>query len=353
KDNGEKSIKSIKEGPPIQMGTVSNVIAGGTEGAVQQGPVRARGPLTRTFSAEEKDKGYKRTFVQPISYSRYTKGHLLTSSNHYTNAKDIWENVKMILERRNHSRILLSLRSSLNDTRNIKKTMPMISITQIFEQHVAVSGVDSQLKSNFNKGSKSQTLISLCSLKQHEVQANENENYDGKEKQVTNVEKMSERFHTENDLATSKWTRKKAETLAPKPISALTVYPPNTPVKLVPRVLPTKSQEAPDFNSFFKIKNLEHQIQEKDNVIRHLKDLVANVNDRSCEPYNAKDVTALIEQNDCVRVELEKVKQHYKELYDSIKITRAHTSEKTSTMLDEIESLKAQLRSKESCFRHK
>ncbi|GJW34670.1 hypothetical protein Tco_0057590 [Tanacetum coccineum] len=110
------------------------------------------------------------------------------------------------------------------------------------------------------------------------------------------------------------------------------------------------SQEAPDFNSFFKIKNLEHQIQEKDNVIRHLKDLVANVNDRSCEPYNAKDVTALIEQNDCDRVELEKVKQHYKELYDSIKITRAHTSEKTSTMLNEIESLKAQLRSKEPCF---
>ncbi|GJT68011.1 hypothetical protein Tco_1019491 [Tanacetum coccineum] len=51
-------------------------------------------------------------------------------------------------------------------------------------------------------------------------------------------------------------------------------------------------QEAPDFNSFFKIKNLEHQIQEKDNVIRDLKVLVANVNDRSCEPYNAKDVTA-------------------------------------------------------------
>ncbi|GJR95426.1 retrovirus-related pol polyprotein from transposon TNT 1-94 [Tanacetum coccineum] len=112
----------------------------------------------------------------------------------------------------------------------------------------------------------------------------------------------------------------------------------------------TSSEEAPDFNSFFKIKNLEHQIQEKDNVIRHLKDRVANVNDRSCVPYNAIDVTALVEQNDCYRVELEKVKQHYKEMYDSIKITRAHTSEKTSTMLNEIESLKAQLRSKEQCF---
>ncbi|GKA60878.1 hypothetical protein Tco_0760285 [Tanacetum coccineum] len=47
------------------------------------------------------------------------------------------------------------------------------------------------------------------------------------------------------------------------------------------------SQEAPDFNSFFKIKNLEHQIQEKDNVIRDLKVLVSNVNDRSCDVEEA------------------------------------------------------------------
>ncbi|GJS18352.1 putative ribonuclease H-like domain-containing protein [Tanacetum coccineum] len=44
-----------------------------------------------------------------------------------------------------------------------------------------------------------------------------------------------------------------------------------------------ENKEAPDFNSFFKIKNLEHQIQEKDNVIRDLKVLVANMNDRSCK----------------------------------------------------------------------
>ncbi|GJT42520.1 retrovirus-related pol polyprotein from transposon TNT 1-94 [Tanacetum coccineum] len=74
------------------------------------------------------------------------------------------------------------------------------------------------------------------------------------------------------------------------------------------------SKEAPDFNSFFKIKNLEHQIQEKDNVIRDLKVLVSNVNDRSCEPYNANDVTDLLEQNERLRAEIEKVKQHYKEI---------------------------------------
>ncbi|GJU94762.1 hypothetical protein Tco_1319518 [Tanacetum coccineum] len=70
----------------------------------------------------------------------------------------------------------------------------------------------------------------------------------------------------------------------------------NARTKLCSRGKVVVQMEALDFNSFFKIKNLEHQIQEKDNVIRHLKDLVANVNDRSCEPYNAKDVTALIEQ---------------------------------------------------------
>ncbi|GJV49814.1 hypothetical protein Tco_1440026 [Tanacetum coccineum] len=103
------------------------------------------------------------------------------------------------------------------------------------------------------------------------------------------------------------------------------------------------SQEAPDFNSFFKIKNLEHHIQEKDNVIRDLKVLVSKMNDRSCEPYNAKDVTDLLEQNERFRAEIEKVKQHYKEMFESITITRASTNEKTSSLLTQIEDLKAQL----------
>ncbi|GKA51812.1 hypothetical protein Tco_0745008 [Tanacetum coccineum] len=109
------------------------------------------------------------------------------------------------------------------------------------------------------------------------------------------------------------------------------------------------SQDVLDFDSFFRIKILETQLQEKDNAIRNLKAQVSKMNDRSCETYNAKDVTALLEQNECFRAKIEKVKQHYKELYDSIKITRAHTNKKTSSMLNEIKSLKAQLKSKVSC----
>ncbi|GJR51978.1 hypothetical protein Tco_1402499 [Tanacetum coccineum] len=78
------------------------------------------------------------------------------------------------------------------------------------------------------------------------------------------------------------------------------------------------SQDVPEFDSFFKINNLEAQLQEKDNVIRNLKAQVSKMNDRSCETYNAKDVTALIEQNESVKAEIENVKQHYKE-FDSVK----------------------------------
>ncbi|GKB83453.1 hypothetical protein Tco_0950348 [Tanacetum coccineum] len=60
-------------------------------------------------------------------------------------------------------------------------------------------------------------------------------------------------------------------------------------------------------------------------------------------------VTALQEQNALFRAENEKVKQHYKELYDSIKITRAKTIEKTTSLLTENEKLKAQLKGKMQC----
>ncbi|GJX10920.1 retrovirus-related pol polyprotein from transposon TNT 1-94 [Tanacetum coccineum] len=113
--------------------------------------------------------------------------------------------------------------------------------------------------------------------------------------------------------------RKKAETQFQNTFQHMTVFPPNSPVKLVP------------------------SIQEKGHVIRDLKVLVSNVNDRSCEPYNANDVTDLLEQNERLREEIEKVKQHYKEMFESIKITRTSTNEQTSSLLTQIENLKAQL----------
>ncbi|GJW53483.1 retrovirus-related pol polyprotein from transposon TNT 1-94 [Tanacetum coccineum] len=92
KDNGENIMKSIKEGP-FQMGTVSDVITGGTEGAVQQGPVRAR--VLNDLSAEEKER-YKADIRATNILLQGIPKDIYSLINHYTDAKDIWEN-EMIL----------------------------------------------------------------------------------------------------------------------------------------------------------------------------------------------------------------------------------------------------------------
>ncbi|GKB84456.1 hypothetical protein Tco_0956728 [Tanacetum coccineum] len=60
-------------------------------------------------------------------------------------------------------------------------------------------------------------------------------------------------------------------------------------------------------------------------------------------------VTVLQEQNELFRAENEKVKQHYKELYDSIKITHAKHIEQITALLTENENLKVQIHNKMKC----
>ncbi|GKD58207.1 hypothetical protein Tco_1295716 [Tanacetum coccineum] len=146
KDNGENIMKSINEGP-FHMGTVSDVIAVGTEGAVQQGLVRAR--VLNDLSAEEKGR-YKADIHAINILLQGIPKDLYSLINHYTNAKDIWDNLKMILE---GSELTKEDRESqlydefecfhqikgetihgyyvrftklINDMRNIKMTMPMM-----------------------------------------------------------------------------------------------------------------------------------------------------------------------------------------------------------------------------------
>ncbi|GKA53501.1 hypothetical protein Tco_0746816 [Tanacetum coccineum] len=57
-------------------------------------------------------------------------------------------------------------------------------------------------------------------------------------------------------------------------------------------------------------------------------------------------INKLQKENDCFQAENSKIKQHYKELYDSIKITRATHIEKITSLLNEIETLKTQVKGK-------
>ncbi|GJZ37913.1 retrovirus-related pol polyprotein from transposon TNT 1-94 [Tanacetum coccineum] len=123
------------------------------------------------------------------------------------------------------------------------------------------------------------------------------------------------------------------------------------------------SSDAPAFDSVFLIGNLKEQLQGRGNTISELKEKISRlqVKHSDADPildFKALDsqnkdstikVNALQDLNERFRAENEKVKQHYKKLYNSIKLTRAKTIEKTNSLLAEIENLKAQIKGKMTC----
>ncbi|GJV53093.1 hypothetical protein Tco_1448834 [Tanacetum coccineum] len=121
--------------------------------------------------------------------------------------------------------------------------------------------------------------------------------------------------------------------------------------------------DTPDFNSVFVIGQMKASLQGKDNVIQKLKMQISQLKETRSEldrtlDFRARDfqisqltekVNVLQEQNELFRPENAKIKQHYKELYDSIKITRAKYTEQTTALKNENESLKVQLQNTVSC----
>ncbi|GJT18285.1 hypothetical protein Tco_0876991 [Tanacetum coccineum] len=100
---------------------------------------------------------------------------------------------------------------------------------------------------------------------------------------------------------------------------------------------------------------MKASIQGKDNAITKLRMQICQLKETRSEAYHTIDfraldfqitqlnekVIVLHEKNELIRAENAKIKQHYKELYDSIKITRA--KHKTTTLLTDNENLKAQI----------
>nr|GEY15448.1 hypothetical protein [Tanacetum cinerariifolium] len=93
---------------------------------------------------------------------------------------------------------------------------------------------------------------------------------------------------------------------------------------------PTPDKDTPDFDSVFVIGKMQASLQGKDNVIRQLKNELSQL-----------QVTHLQAQNDMFRAENDKIKQHYKELYYSIKITRAKHIEQVTKVTTENMNLKS------------
>ncbi|GJT87765.1 hypothetical protein Tco_1069482 [Tanacetum coccineum] len=94
KENGVNILKSIDEGP-FQMGTFRETLAEGTEGALHLGPERPR--VYSDLSPKDKERYNADIRATNILLQGLPKD-IYTLINHYTDAKDIWDNVNMLLE---------------------------------------------------------------------------------------------------------------------------------------------------------------------------------------------------------------------------------------------------------------
>ncbi|GKD82868.1 hypothetical protein Tco_1349707 [Tanacetum coccineum] len=109
---------------------------------------------------------------------------------------------------------------------------------------------------------------------------------------------------------------------------------------------------------------MKASIQGKDNAIKKLRMQISQLKETCSDADRTLDfralefqitllteqVTVLQEQNELFKDENAKIKQHYKELYDSIKITRAKHIDQTIALLSENENLKAQLHENLKCI---
>ncbi|GJU31461.1 integrase, catalytic region, zinc finger, CCHC-type containing protein [Tanacetum coccineum] len=123
------------------------------------------------------------------------------------------------------------------------------------------------------------------------------------------------------------------------------------------------SLDDSSFDSLFVIGQLNEQIQSRGNTIHELKEKISRLTMKNSDADPIFDPKALVSQNkdltaklnalhdlnERFRAENAKVKQHYTELYDSIKITRAKTNDQKNSLLTEIENLKTQLKGKMPC----
>ncbi|GKC79455.1 hypothetical protein Tco_1130229, partial [Tanacetum coccineum] len=103
------------------------------------------------------------------------------------------------------------------------------------------------------------------------------------------------------------------------------------------------NQSAPSFDQYFELNELKAQSQEKDTVIKKLKERIKSL----IENMNEEKVKKDIEEIETINIELdhrvskliaenEHLKQTYKQLYDSIKPTRIRSKEQCDTLINQV-----------------
>ncbi|GKB98873.1 hypothetical protein Tco_0985010, partial [Tanacetum coccineum] len=195
KENEVNILKSIDEGP-FQMGTFRETLSEGNEGALHLGPER---PCVYS-DLSPKDKDRYNGDIQAINILlQGLPKDIYSFINHYTDANDIWDNVKMLLEgseltKEDHESQLyddfehfrqhkgetihdyyVRFAKLINEMRNIKMTMYRMQLNSKFVNNMLPEWGRFITAVKLNRGLRESNYDQLYAyLKQHEAHANEN-----------------------------------------------------------------------------------------------------------------------------------------------------------------------------------
>ncbi|GJY06408.1 hypothetical protein Tco_0373462 [Tanacetum coccineum] len=381
KENGVNILKSIDEGP-FQMGTFRETLAEGNEDKDRyNADIRATNILLQGLPKD-----------------------IYSLINHYTDAKDIWDNVKMLLE---GSELTKEDRES--QTLNSKFVNNMLPEWGRFVTAVKL-----------NRGLRDSNYDQLYAyLKQHEAHANENKMLLDRFTQhtvdplalmsnvapqqtssnprnqatvqddrvvVQNVQGRQNRGHGNNarGAGTTGYggAQNRVGNANPGQARQVKCYNCNAQengvaldeeqllfladpvyderwsiVRIRTFYLSTTTIQYQD--AVFVEHHEEHEMH--DDILKEQRSAVVQShvssvpNDAYMMIYNdmyephAQSVSKTTTKLQKLRAENGKIKQHYKEMYDSIKITRAKNLEHTTALLTKNESLKVQIQNKLSC----
>nr|GEY47820.1 integrase, catalytic region, zinc finger, CCHC-type, peptidase aspartic, catalytic [Tanacetum cinerariifolium] len=182
KKNGVNILKSIDKGP-FQMGILRETLTEGTEGALHLGPEQPQVYSNLTY--EEKDR-YNADIRATYIILQGLPKDIHSLINHYTDAKDIWDNVKMLLEgseltKEDHESQLYddfehfrqykgeTFSKLINDMRNIKMTMSRMQLNSKFVNNMLLEWGRFVTAVKLNKGLRNSNYDQLYAyLKQHE-----------------------------------------------------------------------------------------------------------------------------------------------------------------------------------------
>ncbi|GKC14633.1 hypothetical protein Tco_1011415 [Tanacetum coccineum] len=167
KENGVNILKSINEGP-FKMGTFQETLAEGTEGGPHLGLERPR--VYSDLSPEDKERYNADIQATNILLQGLSKD-IYSLINHYTDAKDIWDNNKGVTIHDYYVRFA----KLINDMRNIKMTMSRMQLNSKFMNNMLPEWGRFVTAVKLNRGLRDSNYDQLYAyLKQHEAHANEN-----------------------------------------------------------------------------------------------------------------------------------------------------------------------------------